>query len=182
MKTTKWVLDPTHSELSFKIRHLMISNVSGSIKDFQVSAETRDDDFSTAQISVVGDMASVSTNQEQRDTHLRTADFFEVEKHPQFQFKSTRIEKAGDGTFALYGDLTLKGITKPVQLNVEFNGIAKDPWGNEKAGFLITGRINRSEWGVNFNGVLETGGVMLSDEIKINSEIQMVKQVAPVPA
>jgi len=182
MKTTKWVLDPTHSELSFKIRHLMISNVSGSIKDFQVSAETRDDDFSTAQISVVGDMASVSTNQEQRDTHLRTADFFEVEKHPQFQFKSTRIEKAGDGTFALYGDLTLKGITKPVQLNVEFNGIAKDPWGNQKAGFLITGRINRSEWGVNFNGVLETGGVMLSDEIKINSEIQMVKQVAPVPA
>jgi len=182
MKTTKWVLDPTHSELSFKIRHLMISNVSGSIKDFQVSAETRDDDFSTAQISVVGDMASVSTNQEQRDTHLRTADFFEVEKHPQFQFKSTRIEKAGDGTFALYGDLTLKGITKPVQLNVEFNGIAKDPWGNQKAGFLITGRINRSEWGVNFNGVLETGGVMLSDEIKINSEIQMIKQVAPVPA
>jgi len=182
MKTTKWALDPTHSELSFKIRHLMISNVSGSIKDFQVSAETRDDDFSTAQISVVGDMASVSTNQEQRDTHLRTADFFEVEKHPQFQFKSTRIEKAGDGTFALYGDLTLKGITKPVQLNVEFNGIAKDPWGNQKAGFLITGRINRSEWGVNFNGVLETGGVMLSDEIKINSEIQMVKQVAPVPA
>ena len=182
MKTTKWALDPTHSELSFKIRHLMISNVSGSIKDFQVSAETRDDDFSTAQISVVGDMASVSTNQEQRDTHLRTADFFEVEKHPQFQFKSTRIEKAGDGTFALYGDLTLKGITKPVQLNVEFNGIAKDPWGNQKAGFLITGRINRSEWGVNFNGVLETGGVMLSDEIKINSEIQMIKQVAPVPA
>src|SRR3982751_4144681 len=99
MNTTKWVLDPTHSELSFKIRHLMISNVSGSIKDFQVSAETLNDDFSTAQVNVVGDMASVSTNQEQRDAHLRTADFFEVEKHPQFQFKSTRIEKTNNGVY-----------------------------------------------------------------------------------
>jgi len=182
MKTTKWVLDPSHSELGFKIRHLMISNVSGTFKNFQVEAESQGEDFSTARISVTADMSSISTNNEQRDAHLRNADSFEVDKHPELQFKSTRVEKADTDAYTVFGNLTLKSITKPVVLNVEFNGLTKDPWGGERAGFLVTGKINRSEWGVNFNGALETGGVMLGEEVKITGEIQLLKQAVSVAA
>jgi polyisoprenoid-binding protein YceI len=182
MATTKWVLDSTHSELGFKIKHLMITNVSGSIKNFQAEVKTEGDDFSTAQINLTADMASITTNNEQRDAHLRNSDFFEVETHPELTFKSTKIEQKDSDEYTLYGALTIKGITKPVKLNVEYNGVAKDPWGGERAGFVITGKINRSEWGINFNGVLETGGLMLGEEVKINSEIQLVKQAASVAA
>lgn len=182
MSKTKWLLDPTHSELGFKIKHLMITNVSGSFKNFNATVETREEDFSTAQIKLTAEMASIFTNNEQRDNHLRTSDFFEVEKYPELKFKSTKVEKIDSDTFALYGELTLKGVTKPVKLNVEFNGVTKDPWGGERAGFLVTGKINRSNWGVNFNAALETGGVMLSEEVKISSEIQLVKQAVGVPA
>jgi polyisoprenoid-binding protein YceI len=182
MSKTKWLLDPTHSELGFKIKHLMITNVSGSFKNFNATVETREEDFSTAQIKLTAEMASIFTNNEQRDNHLRTSDFFEVEKYPELKFKSTKVEKIDSDTSALYGELTLKGVTKPVKLNVEFNGVTKDPWGGERAGFLVTGKINRSNWGVNFNAVLETGGVMLSEEVKISSEIQLVKQAVGVPA
>ncbi|TCJ14426.1 polyisoprenoid-binding protein [Flaviaesturariibacter flavus] len=178
MATTKWSLDPTHSELGFKIRHLMITNVSGSFQTFSVEAETEGTDFTTAKISVTADMASISTNNAQRDAHLRTADFFETEKHPELKFVSTRIEKVGSENFTLYGDLTLKGVTRPVKLNVEFSGVTKDPWGGERAGFTVNGKINRSDWGVSFNGALETGGVMLGEEVKIHSEAQLVKQAA----
>jgi polyisoprenoid-binding protein YceI len=182
MATIKWVLDPTHSELGFKIKHLMISNVSGSFKAFQAEVQTEETDFTTAQISLAAEMASITTNNEQRDTHLRTSDFFEVDKYPELSFKSTRIEKVDADTFNIYGDLTLKGITRPVKLVAEYNGVTKDPWGGERAGFVITGKINRSEWGVNFNSILETGGVALGEEVKINSEIQLVKQAISVAA
>ena len=182
MAKTKWVVDPTHSELGFKIKHLMISNVSGSLKSFEAEAEMDEADFSSAQINLTAAMASITTNNEQRDGHLRTSDFFEVEKYPELKFTSTKIEKVDDDAFALFGELTLKGVTKPVKLNVEYNGVTKDPWGGERAGFLVTGKINRSEWGVNFNGVLETGGVVLSEEVRINSEIQLVKQAVSVAA
>jgi polyisoprenoid-binding protein YceI len=182
MAKTKWVVDPTHSELGFKIKHLMISNVSGSLKNFEAEAEMDEADFSSAKINLSAEMASLTTNNEQRDNHLRTSDFFEVEKYPELKFRSTRIEKINNDNYVLYGDLTLKGVTKPVKLNVEYNGLTKDPWGGERAGFLIIGKINRSEWGVNFNGVLETGGVMLSEEVRINSEIQLVKQAVSVAA
>jgi polyisoprenoid-binding protein YceI len=180
MATTKWTLDPTHSELGFKIKHLMISNVSGSFKNFTAVVTTEEEDFSTAQINLTAEMASIFTNNEQRDAHLRTSDFFEVERFPQLKFKSTRIERLDSDTFLLHGQLTLKGVTKPVKLTVEYSGVTKDPWGGERAGFVVTGRINRSDWGVNFNGVLETGGVMLSDEVRINSELQLVKQSVEV--
>ena len=182
MATTKWVSDPTHSELGFKIKHLMISSVSGSLKSFQAEVETQGEDFTTAQISLSADMASISTNNDQRDAHLRNSDFFEVEKYPELKFASTKLEKIDSDTFALFGDLTLKGVTRPVKLNVEFNGVTKDPWGGERAGFVVSGKINRSDWGVNFNGVLETGGVMLSEEVRIFSEIQVVKQAVSVAA
>ncbi len=180
MARTKWTLDPTHSELGFKIRHLMISNVSGSFKEFGAEVAMEAEDFSTAQITLTAQMASVTTNNDQRDEHLRASDFFSVERHPELSFKSTRIDKIDSETFALHGDLTLKGITRPVKLAVEYNGLTKDPWGGERAGFMVTGKINRSDWGVNFNAVLETGGVALSEEVKIISELQLVKQTVEV--
>jgi polyisoprenoid-binding protein YceI len=182
MAKTKWLLDPMHSELQFKIKHLMISNVSGALKNFQAEVETEEEDFSTAKINLVAEMDSISTNNEQRDAHLRNSDFFEVEKYPELKFKSTKVEKADSDTFALYGELTLKGVTKPVKLHVEFNGTTKDPWGGERAGFVVTGKINRADWGVNFNSALETGGVLLGEEVKINSELEFVKQEVAVLA
>jgi polyisoprenoid-binding protein YceI len=177
MKNTKWLLDPTHSELGFKIKHLMISNVSGTFKSFHAEVESDDDDFSTAVINLTADMDSIFTNNEQRDGHLRTSDFFEVEKYPTLDFRSTGIEMIDTDSFTLHGDLTLKGVTRPVKLNVEYSGVTTDPWGGERAGFVVTGKIKRTDWGVNFNGVLETGGVMLGEEVRINAEIQVVKQV-----
>jgi polyisoprenoid-binding protein YceI len=180
MATTKWTLDPTHSELGFRIKHLMITHVSGQIKKFNVEAETQNNDFLSARIKMTAMMDSIDTNNEMRDHHLQNSDFFEVEKYPELQFQSTHIEKIDEENFHLHGDLTLKGITKPVKLQVEFSTMAKDPWGNERAGFMISGKINRSDWGVNFNSVLETGGVGLAEEVKIQSEIQLVKQVVEV--
>lgn len=175
MATTKWTLDLTHSELNFKIRHLMISNVSGAFTDFQVEMVTEDEDISTGTIRLLAKMDSVTTKNAQRDEHLRSADFFEVSKYPELKFVSTKIVKQDEENFDLYGNMTMKGITKPVTLHVEHSGITNDPWGGERAGFNITGKINRTDWGVTFNSVLETGGVALAEEIKIFSEIQMVK-------
>lgn len=182
MATTKWILDPSHSELGFKIKHLMITNVSGAFKNFQAEAKTQDDDFSTAKISVTVDMSSITTNNEQRDGHLRNSDFFEVEKYPELKFTSTDVEEVDNESFVLHGDLTLKGVTKPVKLNVEYSGLTKDPWGTERVGFAVTGKLKRSDWGVSFNSVLETGGFALGEEVKISAEIQMVKQPVGVPA
>jgi polyisoprenoid-binding protein YceI len=182
MATTKWVLDGTHSELSFKIKHLMITNVSGTFKTFQVEAETDNEDFSTATIRATADIKSLSTNNEQRDLHLQNADFFEVEKYPELAFQSTKVEKVDKDSFNLYGDLTLKGITKNIKLNVEYSGVTKDPWGGERAGFMVTGKINRTDWGLSFNAALETGGLVLSEDVKINGEIQLVKQAISVAA
>ena len=180
MKTTKWLLDPAHSELTFKIKHLMISNVSGAFKNFSAKVETEGADFSKANINLTADMNSISTNNEQRDAHLRSSDFFEVEKFPQMKFTSTRIEQTDDESFNLYGNLTLKGVTKPVKLNMEFNGTMRDPQGQEKAGFLVSGKINRSDWGINLNVALEAGGLMLGEDVRIQSEVQFIRQEANV--
>ena len=177
MAKTKWSLDLKHSELGFKIKHLMITNVSGFFKNFEISAETDNEDFNTAKIHLKADMKSISTNNEQRDAHLLNSDFFSVDEHPEMLFDSTRVEKLDDEHFDIHGNLTLKSETHPVVLHVEYSGITKDPWGGVRAGFTVTGKIKRSQWGVNFNGVLETGGAMLGEEVKINSEIQLVKEV-----
>ena len=181
MKTTEWLLDPSHSELTFKVKHLMISNVSGAFKNFSAKMETEGTDFSKANINLIAEMDSISTNNEQRDAHLRSSDFFEVEKFPQSKFTSTRIEQTDDESFNLYGNLTIKGVTKPVKLNMEFNGIMKDPYGLEKAGFLVIGKIKRSDWGINLNVALETGGLMLGEDVRIQSEVQFVRQEINVP-
>jgi polyisoprenoid-binding protein YceI len=182
MKKIKWIIDPTHSELGFKIKHLMISNVSGTFSEYEANMETENDDFSTAQIHATIKAASVSTNNKQRDQHLQNGDFFEVEKYPEITFWSTRVEKLDHEQFVVYGDITLKGITKPVKLNVEYSGVTRDPWGGQRAGFTITGKIIRSEFGLSFNSVLETGGLALSDEVKIHSEVQLVKEATIVAA
>jgi len=176
MTTTKWALDPTHSELSFKIRHLMISNVSGSFTKFNVRSESTGDDFSTAKIVADIEVSSINTNNTQRDEHLKNADFFEIEKYPRITFRSTKVERAEGEVFDLYGDLTIKNITHPVKLTVEHSGQAKDSWGNIKAGFTINGKINRKNWGITYNAALETGGFALGDEVKITAEVQLVKE------
>lgn len=182
MSKTKWALDPTHSEIGFKIKHLMITNVSGNFNKFEVTTETNGDDFTTAKIKAQVEVNSINTNNAQRDEHLRTADFFEADKYPYITFKSTRIQKIDDETFNLFGDLTIKETTKPVKLALEYSGVTKDPWGNLKAGFSLTGKINRNDFGVSFNAVLETGGVMLGEELKIIGEIQLVKELELEPA
>ncbi|WP_424494665.1 YceI family protein [Salinimicrobium sp. GXAS 041] len=176
MATTKWVLDPTHSELGFKIRHLMISNVTGKFKTFDAQAETEGDDFSNANLSAEVEVASIDTNNIDRDAHLKNADFFEVESYPKMHFQSTEVEKVDDDEFIIHGNLTIKETTKPVKLKSEFNGIVQDPYGNTKAGFSLGGKINRKDWGINYNAALETGGVMLGEELKIQGEVQLVKQ------
>jgi polyisoprenoid-binding protein YceI len=170
---TKWTIDPAHSEVGFKVKHLMINNVKGHFKSFSGEAETAGDDFKGAKINFSADIASIDTGNEQRDQHLRSADFFSAEKNPKLTFVSKKFE--GE---KLEGELTIAGVTKPVTLHVEFGGVAKDPWGNTKAGFTLTGKINRKDFGINWNAALETGGFMVSDDVVITSEVQLVKQQA----
>lgn len=178
MATRTWALDPTHSEVQFKIKHLMITNVTGSFDIFNVSAQTEDEDFTKAKISFTADVNSISTNNEQRDTHLKSADFFDVEKFPQVRFTATKTDNIdNDGSYDLYGDLTIRDITKNVKLSVEFGGVVKDPWGNTKAGFTISGKINRKDFGLTWNAVTEAGGVMVSEEVRIAAEIQLIEKV-----
>lgn len=176
MSTTKWALDPTHSEVQFKVKHLMISTVTGHFNKFDASVETQGDDFSTAKINFTADVDSITTNNEQRDGHLKTGDFFEAEKYPQIKFEGTRLEKAGGDDYKLHGHFTIRGVTKPVTLDVEHGGVAKDPWGNTRAGFSISGKINRKDFGMNFGAVTETGGLVVSDDVKLHSNIELVKQ------
>lgn len=173
---TKWTLDPTHSELAFKVRHMMITNVKGEFRKFDASILTDGTDFTKSSIDVTIDAASIFTNEDKRDGHLKSADFFDVENYPTLTFKGTSFKKVGEDEYKLAGALTIKGVSKEVELNVEFGGINKDPWGNEKAGFSLEGKINRKDFGLNWNAALETGGVLVSEEVKISAEVQFVKQ------
>jgi polyisoprenoid-binding protein YceI len=175
MASTKWTLDPTHSELQFKVKHLMITTVTGSLKSFSADLSSNGDDFTDADISFNGEISSLDTGNTDRDNHLKSGDFFDAETHPAMSFKSTAVEKDGDD-YIVKGDLTIKGETKAIKLNAEFGGIATDPWGNTKAGFTLSGKLNRSDFGLTWNAALETGGVMVSEEVKILGELQFVKQ------
>lgn len=175
MSTVKWNLDPTHSGIQFKVRHLMITNVSGSFTDFSVSAESEDDTFKNPVVHFTAKTASVNTQNEQRDGHLKGADFFDVEKYPEIRFTSTGATKDADGDILITGDLTIRDVTRPVTVKAEFAGVAKDPWGNTKAGFTVTGKIDRTQFGLNWNAALEAGGVLVSEEIRFSAEIQLVK-------
>lgn len=152
----------------------MISNVKGEFRTFQANIDG--EDFTNSTISANIDASSISTNNEDRDTHLKSPDFFEVEKYPEITFVSTSLKKVDDNEYELVGNLTIKGITKEIKLNTDFGGFMKDPYGNEKAGFSINGKLNRKDFGLNWNAALEAGGVMVGNEIKINAEVQFVKQ------
>jgi polyisoprenoid-binding protein YceI len=171
MATTKWVLDPMHSEVQFKVKHLVISTVTGSFKTFEGSVETQGDTFEGATAEFSLDVDSIDTNQEQRDGHLKSAEFFDAEKYPKVTFKSTAITAD-----TLTGDLTIKGITKPVTLDLEHGGTATDFYGNLKAGFEITGKINRKDFGLVWDGVTEAGSVVLGSDIKLIINVQFAKQ------
>lgn len=175
MTTTKWAIDPSHSEVLFKVKHLMISTVTGSFREFGAEAELEGDDLANARVSFWANTASVHTNDANRDKHLASPDFFGSEEFPKLTFTSTAIAKQGDG-YAVTGDLTIKGVTKPVTLHAEWSGIAKDPWGNTKAGLNLSGKLDRKEWGLNWNAALEAGGVLVSDEVRILCEVQLAKQ------
>lgn len=175
MATTKWVVDPLHSEVQFKVKHLVISTVTGTFRNFEGGATTVQDDFNNAEIHFSLDVDSVDTNQEMRDTHLKSAEFFDVDTHPKIAFKSTSFEKVDDDEYVLTGDLTMKGITKPVTLKAEYGGTAKDAYGNQKLGFEVTGKVNRKEFGLTYNALTETGGLALGEDIKLIANIQLAK-------
>lgn len=173
---TKWVIDPTHSEIGFKVKHMMFTNVSGKINNYEIKVESDTDDFSGAVIHFTGESGSISTGNADRDNHLSSADFFDVEKYPKIEFLATSFGKINDEEFELKGDLTMHGVTKPIALAVEFAGLMKDPWGNIKAAFSISGKISRKDWGLTWNTALETGGVLVSEEVRIIAEVQLIKQ------
>lgn len=175
MATSKWVLDPTHAEIQFKVRHLMITNVTGSFGKFDASFETTDENFETAKINFSAEVDSISTNNEQRDAHLKTADFFEASKHPTLTFVSTKFEKVSEENYVLYGDMSFHGVTKNIKLNVEHGGVIKDPWGHTRTGFTVDGKVSRKDFGLLWNAATETGGVVLSDEVKLHVNVEFIK-------
>ena len=176
MATTNWALDPIHSELQFKVRHMMISNVSGDFRKIDASVETEDDDFTTAKISFTADVDSLSTNNEQRDGHLKSADFFDAANHPQMKFESTGMTKVSGAEYMLNGNLTMRGTTLPVSLKVEYGGTTKDPYGMTRAGFTVEGKVNRKDFGLNWSALTEAGGVVVADEVKILAHVEFVKK------
>ncbi|HEY0679558.1 MAG TPA: YceI family protein [Chitinophagaceae bacterium] len=177
--TTKWGFDPVHSEVQFKVKHLMITTVTGHFRKYNIEVETEsEDDFTTAsKILFTADINSIDTSNAQRDTHLKSNDFFNAEEHPQLVFEGKNYEEVGDRV-KLHGDLTIRDITKPIILDVEYAGIVVDPYGNTKAGFTVDGKIRRKDFGLMWNAVTEAGQVVVSDEIRIHCEIQLVKQPA----
>ncbi|MGZ3883846.1 MAG: YceI family protein [Bacteroidia bacterium] len=176
---TKWTLDPAHSIIDFRVKHLMIAHVKGSFKKFEAVVYTDGHNFKTAEIDFSCEPASVDTHDPQRDKHLQSAEFFDADKFSKISFKGKTAKKGSDDSlYELIGDLTIKGISKPVRLDAEFGGLMKDPWGNEKAGFTITGKVNRKDWGLAWNAPLETGGVLVGEEVKIMCEVELMKAKA----
>lgn len=173
--TTNWAIDPSHSEIQFKVKHMVITTVTGSFTEFNGSAESADD-FENASISFEANVHSINTNSEQRDGHLKSADFFEADKYPKLTFASTKFTNTGDDKFDLVGDLTIKGITKSVRLAVEYTGTVKDPYGQTKAGFELRGKINRKDFGLTWNALTEAGGALVSEEVRLEANLQLVKK------
>lgn len=169
MEKTKWAIDPAHSEVHFKVKHLVISTTTGSFKKFSGSVEAVDDDFSQADVQFSIEADSVNTDNADRDNHLKSTDFFDAANHPSLDFKGAYA----DGK--LKGDLTIRGTTKPITLDVDFGGVVKDPWGNTKAGFEITGKLNRKDYGLTWSALTESGGLVVADEIKLSMNIELAK-------
>jgi polyisoprenoid-binding protein YceI len=175
-QTTKWVIDKSHSKVQFDVAHLVISEVTGQFKSFDGSVLSDKPDFSDAKIEVNIDVNSINTDDEKRDGHLKSPDFFDANKYPKITFKSKSLKKVNNNLYKLTGDLTMHGVTKEVVLDVQFNGIKNDPWGNTKAGFKVTGKINRNDFGLKYNAPLEGGGVLIGEEVNITCNVELLKQ------
>lgn len=176
MSTTVWAIDPSHSEVQFKVKHLVISTVTGQFTDFKSEIRTEGNEMEGAKATFEAKVDSISTNNADRDGHLKSADFFDAENHPTITFESTKFEKVSGDEYTLTGNLSIRGVSKEVKLKAELGGIATDPYGQEKAGFEITGKISRKEYGLHWNAVTEAGGVVVGDEIKLILNVQYIKQ------
>ncbi|RJE86061.1 polyisoprenoid-binding protein [Paenibacillus sp. 1011MAR3C5] len=176
MTKAQWVVDASHSEVGFSVRHLMIAKVKGTFHAFDANIVADPADLTSAEISFNIDLSSVDTRNGDRDAHLKSADFFDVEKFPTLGFKATSISQTSEGEYTVTGDVSLHGVTRSESFEVTFEGTSRDPWGNTKAGFSATGAIKRSDYGLTYNAALETGGVMIGDEVKITLEIEALQQ------
>lgn len=176
MAKSNWTIDPSHSEIGFKVKHMMFTNVSGKFNEFQATIENEDDRFETSEISFSAQVSSVDTSNIDRDNHLRSADFFDIDSFPTISFKSTGVTKVNEGQFEVAGDLTIKNVTQNINLEVEYSGLMKDPWGATKVGISLSGKINRKEFGLTWNTSLETGGVLVGEDVKLTAEVQLIKE------
>ena len=176
MSTTKWVIDPTHSEIGFKVKHMMFTTISGKFLKFDTTIELEDNDFENGKIEFTGAIDSVTSGNTDRDTHLLSPDFFDAAQFPEIKFSASSFSKINEGEYELVGDLTLHGVTKSIKLAADYGGLMKDPWGNTKMGLSLEGKINRKDWGLNWNSALETGGVLVSEEVRLNIELQFLQQ------
>lgn len=174
LTATKWAIDPTHTEVQFKVKHLVIATVTGFFKKFSGTVESESADFNGASVAFNLDVNSIDTNQTDRDAHLKSADFFAADQHPTINFKGN-LKKVSGVDYKLEGDLTLRGTTKRVVLDVEFGGTMVDPWGNTKAGFEINGKINRKDFGLNWNALTEAGGMVVSEDVKLHINAELAK-------
>ncbi len=171
-----WMIDTSHSQVSFTVRHMMISNVRGRFETVSGTVDFNEQDPARSSVDVQIAAASINTRDEKRDGHLKSPDFLDAEQHPHLTFTSKRVEKTGEASGRILGDLTIRGVSKEVVLDVDYNGQAKSPWGTVSAGFTASTKINRKEWGLNWNVALETGGLLVGDEVKIDIELEVVKQ------
>lgn len=172
---TKWSIDALHSEITFKVKHLVISTVTGKFNSFDASMETDGDDFEDASIRFEADINSIDTNNEDRDNHLKSDDFFNASEHPKMVFESRSFKSSGEGEYKLIGDLTIRGNTKTVELDVVYGGTVQDPYGQTKAGFEVSGKINRKEYGLKWNAITEAGNMVVSDEVKLSLNVQFTQ-------
>jgi polyisoprenoid-binding protein YceI len=173
---TKWAIDNMHSEIGFKVKHMMITNVSGTFGQFTANATTAGDDFATANFDFSAAVDSINTGVADRDGHLKSDDFFNSEAYPAITFKSTGITKKDDENYIIAGELTVRDVTKHIELTAEFGGIVVDPYGQTKAGLTLSGKIKRSEYGLKWSAITEAGSIVVGDEIKLNAEVQLIKQ------
>jgi polyisoprenoid-binding protein YceI len=173
---TKWLIDPAHTQIQFKVKHLVISTVTGSFDKFEGGMDSSREDFTDADVWFSADLASINTNAPDRDAHLKSADFFDAANHPKLTFKSASIQKKGKDNYKMTGDLTMRGTTLPIELDVEYGGLVKDPWGNIKVGFELTGSLNRKDYGLNWNAVTEAGGLVAAHEVKILINVELSRQ------
>ncbi|MCG0239783.1 MAG: YceI family protein [Firmicutes bacterium] len=177
MALSRWTIDPAHTVVEFAVRHMMISTVKGTFSGIQGTILADPEDLTSASCEVTVDVNSINTREPQRDEHLRSPDFFDAANYPTITFRSRSITRTGEQEYLLVGDLTIRGVTREVQLRLTYAGQARDPWGNERIGFSVEGKINRKDFGLTWNAVLETGGVLVGDEVRINIEAEAVKQV-----